>query len=113
MLINYILAFGAVFVAATAQILLKKAADKNSTNKSLIAKFLNVKVIIGYSLLLISTIMNVFAFKQIDLKYANIVDATSLIWVTILAISFLGERPKKKKIIAIGLIIAGAIVFCL
>ena len=109
---SYALALGAVFAAACAQLLLKKAADKKK-NCTFIYKILNWRVIIAYAILLLSTLMNVFAFRRIDLKYAQLFDASSLIWVTLLAGIFLSERPNRKRLLAIGLVVLGSVVFCL
>ncbi len=64
--ISYILAFLAVFVASASQILLKQSAE--TEHKNIITKFLNWRVILGYGLLFGTTVLNVFAYRGIELK---------------------------------------------
>jgi drug/metabolite transporter (DMT)-like permease len=114
---NYVCAFAAVFIASCSQIILKKSANeqKQSTGgfKSFAKKYLNMRIVIAYSLLLVSMVVNVIAFTRIELKYAHIFDVSSIIWVTILAAMVLGERPNKRRFVAIAFIVIGSIVFCL
>jgi drug/metabolite transporter (DMT)-like permease len=107
----YLLAFGGVFIASCAQILLKKAADSKPVG--FIKRYINLKVISAYFLMFVSTVTNVLAFKKIDLKFAQIFDATSIVWVTIFAALFFGEKPTLRRIVGIALVIVGSIVFCL
>ena len=107
--ISYILAFLAVFVASVSQILLKQSAEIE--HKNIIFKFLNWRVILGYVLLLGTTVINVFAYRGVELKVTPMIEATGIIWVTLLAAFFLGERPTKRSILAIMVTIVGIIVF--
>lgn len=107
--ISYILAFTAVFVASLSQILLKQSAEKE--HKNFFAKFLNWRVILGYALLLGTTIINVFAYRGVELKVTPMIESTGIIWVTVLAALFLGERPTKRGIISILVTVVGIIVF--
>ena len=107
--ISYILAFGAVFVASLSQILLKQSAEKD--HKNFFAKFLNWRVILGYALMMGTTVINVFAYRGVELKVTPMIESTGIIWVTVLAAVFLGERPTKRGIISILITIIGIIVF--
>ena len=82
--ISYILAFLAVFVASASQILLKQSAE--TEHKNIITKFL---------------------------KVTPMIEATGIIWVTLLAASILGERPTKRTILSIVITVIGIIVFSL
>lgn len=114
MILNSIAALTAAFIAACAQVLLKQSANKQIQKKEkLISKFLNFKVIAAYLLLLSSTALNVYAFSKLELKYAQVFDVTSIIWVAILAYIILEENITKWKLIAIGLVIMGSIIFCI
>ena len=79
--ISYILAFLAVFVASASQILLKQSAE--TEHKNIITKFLNWRVILGYGLLFGTTVLNVFAYRGIELKVTPMIEATGIIWVTL------------------------------
>lgn len=107
----YALAFLAVFVASASQILLKQSAQ--TEHKNILMKFLNWRVILSYALLLGTTVLNVFAYRGIELKTLPMIEATGIIWVTILAASLLGERPSKRAILSIVITIVGIIVFSL
>ena len=109
MIKSYILGFLAVFIATIAQVLLKKEA--NVKHESFLQKFLNVKVISAYSIFLLSTILNVVAFKNIDLKYAVVFDVTGFIWIGLFSVFILKEKFNLRKIISFILIILGVIVF--
>lgn len=109
MIKSYILGFFAVFIATVAQILLKKEA--NVEHKTFWQKFLNIKVISAYSIFLLSTILNVIAFKNIDLKYTVVFDVTGFIWIGLFSVFILKEKFNLRKIISFILIILGVIVF--
>ena len=64
--------------------------------KNFIFKFLNWRVILGYGLLFGTTILNVFAYRGVELKVTPMIESTGIIWVTILAVFLLGERPTKR-----------------
>lgn len=94
--ISYVLAFLAVFVASLSQILLKQSAEME--HKNFIFKFLNWRVILGYGLLFGTTILNVFAYRGVELKVTPMIESTGIIWVTILAVFLLGERRRKEEL---------------
>lgn len=70
-------------------------------------EYFNLRVVIGYSLMGISLISGVFAYRGMQLKYAPILESSGYIFVFFLSWLFLNEKPKKNKIIGIGLIIIG------
>ena len=107
--ISYVLAFLAVFVASVSQILLKQSAQME--HKNIIYKFLNWRVILGYALLFGTTIINVFAYRGVVLKVTPMIESTGIIWVTILAVWFLKERPSKRALLSIAVTVIGIIVF--
>lgn len=109
--ISYALAFLAVFVASVSQILLKQSAAKE--HKHMIFKFLNWRVILGYTLLLGTTVINVFAYRGVELKVTPAIEATGIIWVTVLAAWLLGERPSGRTILSVIITVAGILVFSL
>ena len=70
-------------------------------------------MILSYGLLFGTTIVNVFAYRGIELKVTPMIEATGIIWVTILAVWFLGERPTKRAVLSIVITVIGIIVFAL
>lgn len=109
MIKSYILGFLAVFIATVAQILLKKEA--NIKHETFLKKFLNVRVVLAYLIFLVSTILNVVAFKDIDLKYAVVFDVSGFMWIGLFSVFLLKEKFNLKKIISFCLIILGVIIF--
>ena len=109
--ISYVLAFLAVFVASVSQILLKQSAEIE--HKNILFKFLNWRVILGYGLLFGTTVINVFAYRGVELKVTPMIESTGIIWVTIMAVFFLGERPTKRGLLSIAVTVLGIIVFSL
>ena len=109
--ISYLLAFLAVFVASVSQILLKQSAREE--HKNIIFKFLNWRVILGYALLFGTTVINVFAYRGVELKVTPMIEATGIIWVTVLAALLLGEKPTKRALLSIAVTIVGIIIFSL
>ena len=107
--ISYVLAFLAVFVASVSQILLKQSAQME--HKNIIYKFLNWRVILGYALLFGTTIINVFAYRGVELKVTPMIESTGIIWVTILAVWFLKGRTSKRALLSIAVTVIGIIVF--
>ena len=99
--ISYVLAFLAVFVASEIE------------HKNILFKFLNWRVILGYGLLFGTTVINVFAYRGVELKVTPMIESTGIIWVTILAVFFLGERPTKRGLLSIAVTVLGIIVFSL
>lgn len=80
-------------------------------HKNIIYKFLNWRVILGYVLLFGTTIINVFAYRGVELKVTPMIESTGIIWVTILAVWFLKERPSKRALLSIAVTVIGIIVF--
>ena len=106
----YALAFFNVFVAAVAQMLLKKAAI--TPHKSIIKEYLNPWVIGGYSLMVFSLVSNVYVLSQgVLLKELGTIEAASYLFVPVLAFVCFKEKINLRKVAAIALILAGVVVF--
>lgn len=104
-----ILLVASVFIAACSQILLKKSASMEHT--SIIKEYLNPRVIIGYGMMFVSTILTILAFKGLDYKNGPIIESLGYIFIMILSRVFLNEKITKKKIIGNVLILFGIIIF--
>ena len=97
-----------VFIASCAQIILKTSAG--AEHRNIISEYLNIKVIIGYTLMGISTLGAIIAYRGIELKNGPIIESFGYIFVFILSWVFLNEKPSINKIIGFILIISGVIV---
>lgn len=107
---SYVLIFiFAVFIASVSQILLKKSANKN--HKNWLKEILNIKVFIAYSMFLLSSMLIIYAYKEVQLKYGAIIQSSGYIFILLLSRIFLEEKITKNKILGIILIIIGIVVF--
>ena len=97
-----------VFIASVAQIFLKKSSNLYREG---IKQYLNIYILIGYSMFLSSVILNMYILKKgINLKYMPILEATGYVFVPILSYIFYKERFKN-KVLGIFLIIVGIVIF--
>ncbi len=103
----YAIAFAAVFISTAGQILLKRQANSTAGKKGLIGKFLNPRVIAAYVFLLLALAMNQVAVKQVPISVLPCITSTSFIWIFLFGFLILHERPTKKKIIGVALILVG------
>lgn len=106
------LAFLAVFIAAVAQIILKKAAVRNR-EASFLGKFLNIPVIAGYGMMFGSTFLNVLALRTMPLSLTPVTEATGYIWVPLLSWIVLHVRPTRRNVIGGAVIVAGMVMYAL
>lgn len=100
-----------VLIAGFSQIILKKAAQKEYS--SWVRQYLNVYVIVGYGLMVLSTLCTVFAYRTIPLSMAPAWDASGQIIVAFLSYWLLGEKISKRKYVGLGTIIIGILIFFL
>ena len=103
------LAVFSVFIASLSQTLLKWESGKE--HKSFVREYLNVGVIGGYGLLALSMLLTMFAYKKIPLSMTPAFESFSYIFVTIFGVAVFHEKVTKKKLLALGLIVAGILVF--
>lgn len=103
------LLIASVLIASCSQIILKKSASKEYS--SIIREYLNVRVIVGYGMMFISTILTIFAFKGLDYKNGPIIESLGYIFIMFLSRIFLKEKITKKKIIGNSLILLGILIF--
>lgn len=100
-----------VFVSACSQVLLKKSA--NEYHKNILFEYLNSKVIIGYSIFLICTMLTMLAYRGIDLSLGPVIESTSYIYIVVFGTLFFNETINLKKIIALLMIVSGVVMFSL
>lgn len=98
-----------VFLASFAQILLKKSAGRQYTEK--IREYLNPFVIGGYGIMLVTTVISVLALRWIPLSMSAGLDACGQIFVPLLSWFLLREKINKKKWLGIFVIIIGILIF--
>lgn len=106
----YILVISSVFLAACAQMLLKQGARQQYDTWW--RQYINGWVIGGYAIMLGTMLINIFAMSRgVEVKEVSIIESMSYLFVPILSFVIFKERLTWQKIIAIGVIIIGIIVF--
>lgn len=98
-----------VIVAAFAQILLKKSAEK--TYSSPIREYLNVYVIFGYGLMFLSMFITIMAYSGLDFTNVPVIESLGYIVVMILSYFFFKEKITKRKLLGMAVIMAGIFVY--
>lgn len=99
-----------IFLAAMAQMLLKRAAVERYG--SVIREYLNLRVVGGYSLMLVSLLVNIFAMgRGVMVKEVAAFESLGYVFVPLLSFFIFGERLSARKVLAIAIIIVGVIVF--
>ena len=98
-----------VFIAACSQILLKKAALKKYD--SVLAEYLNWRVILAYGLFGCSAIMTMLSLRFVPLSLVPVLESAGYIFVAILSLIFLKEKLQKLQLLGIGLILLGIFIF--
>lgn len=106
----FIIGYIGVILAAVAQIILKFGAIRKKTGTKL-AFFLNIYTIIGYFIMFLVTLLNLYILRFLDLKYVLIFLPSTYILVLLFSRIILKERIDKKNILSYLIIIVGIIVF--
>lgn len=106
----YILIFlCSVFISSVSQVLLKSSANKKHDNA--LQEYINPKVIIAYGIFFLSTLITIIAYKYVPLSMGGILEASGYIFVAGLSYIFLHERIGKRKLLGLGIILLGILVF--
>jgi uncharacterized membrane protein len=108
---NYILIGLLGSILATVSQLILKVGAKKRANSNRLRFFINPYTVVGYFLMLVVTLLNLYVFKFLDLKYALIFLPTTFILVLLFSTLILKERLINKNITGAFLIILGIIVF--
>lgn len=108
----YVIVISSVFLAASAQMLLKEGARQQYD--AWWRQYINGWVIGGYAIMLGTMMMNIFAMsKGVEVKEVSIIESMSYLFVPILSFIVFKERFTWRRVSAIGVIIIGIIVFFL
>ncbi len=106
-----ILALLGQLIASISQMLLKKSSQKEYPN--FIRQYLNVLVIMGYGLLVISMFIAIVCYGHMPYMYVVILEPVGYIMVMFLSRMLFAEKITKNKIIGMLLILSGICVFYL
>lgn len=98
-----------VVIAAFAQILLKKSAEKTYTSR--IREYLNVYVILGYGLMFLSMFITIMAYSGLDFTNVPVIESLGYIVVMFLSYLFFKEKITKRKLLGMAVIMMGIFVY--
>lgn len=98
-----------VFLSSISQITLKASANKKYNNT--LREYLNIRVIVAYSLFFLSSLVTIYALKVVPLSMGPILEASGYIHVAVLGTFVLKERFYFQKIVGYGTILLGIVVF--
>ena len=100
-----------VFVASLSQVLLKKSA--NTEHKNRIEEYMNINVIVGYAMMVISTLLVIYSYTGIEYKNGSVIESLGYILVMLFGRMFFDEKITRNKLLGNLLIIVGVILFYL
>ena len=100
-----------VFVSAISQVMLKISANRK--HESAVREYANPLVIGAYAMFILSTLMTVYAYREVPLSLGPVLESTSYLYVTAFGALIFKEKVTPKKLAALGLIVGGICVFAL
>ena len=100
-----------VFVSAISQVMLKISANRQY--QSAVKEYANPLVVGAYALFVLSTLMTVYAYKEVPLSMGPILESTSYLYITAFGVLIFKEKVSAKKLLALALIVGGICVFAL
>ena len=98
-----------VFVSAVSQVMLKVSANRE--HASTVREYANPLVIGAYAMFVLSTLMTVYAYKEVPLSLGPVLESTS--YVTAFGALIFKEKVTPRKLVALALIVGGICVFAL
>ena len=101
----------AILMGSISQVILKKSTFKHYD--SVIREYINLPVILAYSIFLIANMMTVFAYSAIPLSLGIALETTSYLYITFFGVVIFKEKLTKQKIFSLALIILGILVYAL
>lgn len=107
----YILIFIiSVFISSASQILLKKSSRIKYKNR--VREYLNAYVISAYSVFVLVTLINIYAFKYIPVSYGAVLESLGYVFVAVLDRIVFKEKVTARKCAGLIFIISGAVIVC-
>lgn len=110
-LLYSLILLGSVLVSAVSQVMLKISANRQ--HESTVKEYANPLVVGAYALFVLSTLLTVYAYKEVPLSLGPVLEATSYVYVTAFGALIFKERVTKQKLLALALIVGGICVFAL
>lgn len=111
MMLYSLILLASVLVSAISQVMLKLSA--NRSHEDTVHEYANPLVVGAYALFVLSTLMTVYAYKEVPLSLGPVLEATSYVYVTAFGALIFKERVSAQKLVALALIVGGICVFAL
>lgn len=103
--------FATTFFTAFSQVLMKQSAQIE--HKNWIREYLNWRVILAYGIAFSVLLINTYAYTEVEIKYASIIDSFSYVNVMIFSYLLLKEKFTKRQLLGNMIIIAGILIYTL
>ena len=82
-------------------------------SKGFLDDYLNLWVIGGYVLMVVSTLCIIFAYQGVDYKNGPVIESLGFVLVMVFGRVFFGEKLSRRKVTGMGMVLAGIAVFYL
>ena len=103
--------FATTFFTAISQVLMKQSAQME--HKSWIYEYLNWRVILAYGIAFTVLMVNTYAYTEVDIKYASIIDSFSYVNVMLFSYLLLKEKFTRMQLVVNLIIMAGILIYTL
>ena len=100
-----------VLISSFSQVLLKIAANKKYESR--IREYMNPIVITAYGIFFLSTLLTMYALKFVPLTMSPVIESTSYIFVPIFGVLMLKEKISKRRLLGMGIMLIGMLVFAI
>ena len=100
-----------VLISSFSQVLLKIAANKKYESR--IREYMNPIVITAYGIFFLSTLLTMYALKFVPLTMSPVIESTSYIFVPLFGVFMLKEKISKRRLLGMGVMLIGMLVFAI
>ena len=100
-----------VLISSFSQVLLKIAANKKYDSR--IKEYLNPIVITAYGIFFLSTLLTMYALKYVPLTMSPVIESASYIFVPVFGVLMLREKISKRRLLGMGIMLIGMLIFAL
>lgn len=107
---NWLYFLLAALLAALSQVLLKKASLRQPAGVSFLRSLLDWRVILGYALLVSTTLLGMLGYRTVPLSVGAFLNAFSYVFVGIFSVVIFHEKMTLQKFLAYALIVLGVFV---
>ena len=100
-----------VLISSFSQVLLKPSANKK--HSSTLGEYLNIRVIAAYGIFFLSTLLTMLALRHVPYTYSPMVESMSYLFVPVFGVLILHEKISRRRMLGIGIMLAGILIYTL